>query len=368
MAANDSRGVVEGDLGNAVSIIDPLRNHRWDRFVHQHPYGWITHLSGWKRVLDNNFPHMTGYYLTLKDDGGGIRAALPVYAVESWLMGRRLVSIPFATLCDPLVTDPADMAILSEAVLRLAEGLGISRVEIRTSAAPHLMDAGRFRADCARKHHFLPLCDDPELLRQRFHRSCVRQRIARAEKCSLRLVRGKRESDLRTFYHLHCLTRRRRGLPPQPYLFVKTLWQTFALQGMVELLLCCKGEETVGGLLLFKFKNRVSIEYSAVDARHNDCSPVHFLFWNAIKDACLAGYRTLDFGQTSEQNKSLMEFKSHWGTETADLPHFLYPKGAAPLCPMNDQSLAKKLLRYVCHNAPDTALSYLGEFCYRHLG
>ena len=47
-----------------------------------------------------------------------VRAALPIYAVESGLMGRRLVSIPFATLCDPLVTDPADMEILGDAVLR----------------------------------------------------------------------------------------------------------------------------------------------------------------------------------------------------------------------------------------------------------
>ncbi|MBU5638571.1 GNAT family N-acetyltransferase [Geomonas sp. Red69] len=368
MAANLSRELVEGALGNCVSIIDPLRNHRWDRFVQQHPYGWITHLSGWKRVLDKNFPHMTGYYLVLKDAAGGIRAALPVYAVESWLMGRRLVSIPFATLCDPLVTDTADMELLSEAVLRLAGVLGISRIEIRTAAASHLLNRDLFRADCVNKHHFLPLCENPELVRERFHRSCVRQRIARAERAELRLIRGKRESDLREFYLLHCVTRKRKGLPPHPYLLVKTLWQTFALQGVVELLLCRRGRETVAGLLLFKYKNRVSIEYSAVNALHNDSSPVHFLFWNAIREACLAGYRVLDFGKTSEHNKSLMEFKSHWGAEVTDLPHFLYPNTPPPPSLAGDQSIAKKLLQFVCTKAPDTALSYLGEFCYRHLG
>ncbi|MBU5611609.1 lipid II:glycine glycyltransferase FemX [Geomonas azotofigens] len=368
MAVNHSRNLGEGDLGTCVSIIDPLRNHRWDRFVHQHPYGWITHLSGWKRVLDKNFPHMTGYYLVLKDRCEAIRAALPVYAVESWLTGRRLVSIPFATLSDPLVTDPADMEILSGAVLRLAERLAISRVEIRTSAASHLLDRDRFHADCLRKHHSLALCDDPEQVRRRFHRSCVRQRIARAERCDLSLIRGKRETDLREFYLLHRVTRKRKGLPPHPYQLVKTLWQTFAPQGLVELLLCRKGNETVAGLLLFKYKSRVSIEYSAVNALHNDSSPVHFLFWNAIRDACLAGYRVLDFGQTSERNKSLMEFKSHWGAEVSDLPHFLYPNDPAHSTPAGDETIAKKLLQFVCNKAPDTALSYLGEFCYRHLG
>ncbi|QWV93132.1 GNAT family N-acetyltransferase [Geomonas oryzisoli] len=368
MAANLSRELVEGALGDSISVIDPLRNHRWDCFVHQHPFGWITHLSGWKRVLDKNFPHMTGYYLALKDDAGAIRAALPVYAVESWLMGRRLVSIPFATLCDPLVTEAVDMELLSDAVLRLAERLDISRVEIRTAAASHLLDRDRFHADCLRKHHFLPLCADPELVRQRFHRSCVRQRIARAERSGLHLVRGKREADLREFYLLHRDTRRRKGLPPHPYLLVKTLWQTFAPQGLVELLLCRKEKETVAALLLFKYKSRVSIEYSAVNPLHNDCSPVHFLFWNAIREACLAGYGVLDFGQTSEHNKTLMEFKSHWGAQVSDLPHFLYPNSAVHHCPMGDESIAKKVLQFVCNKAPDTALSYLGNFCYRHLG
>ncbi|WP_224983796.1 lipid II:glycine glycyltransferase FemX [Geomonas agri] len=368
MAANVRRELVEGTLGNSVSIIDPLRNHRWDRFVLQHPYGWITHLSGWKRVLDANFPHMTGYYLVLKDALGGIRAALPVYAVESWLIGRRLVSIPFATLCDPLATEAADAELLSEAVLRLAERLGISRVEIRTAAAAHLLNRDRFHADCLHKHHFLPLCPDPELVRQRFHRSCVRQRIARAEKCNLSLIRGKRESDLREFYLLHRLTRKRKGLPPHPYQLVKALWQTFGPQGVVELLLCRRGNETIGGLILFKYKERVSIEYSAMNVLHNDSSPVHFLFWHAIREACLDGYRVLDFGQTSQHNKSLMEFKSHWGAQVTDLPHFLYPNIPPRSRAEGEESIAKKLLQFVCNKAPDTALSYLGNFCYRHLG
>jgi hypothetical protein len=368
MAAHVTRELAEGELGGGVCIIDPLRNHRWDRFVHQHPYGWITHLSAWKRVLDKNFPHMQGYYLTLRDPAGGIRAALPIYAVESWLTGRRLVSIPFATLCDPLVTEPADMEILCDAALRLADRLSMSRLEIRTTVAAHVVNPERFQADFARKQHSLKLSEDPEEIKRRFHRSCVRQRIARAEQCGLRLVRGEREADLKDFYLLHRMTRKRRGLPPQPYLLVKSLWGAFACQEMGELLLCCRGAETVAGLLLFRYKRRVSIEYSAVNAAHNDCSPVHFLFWHAIRDACLAGDHVLDFGQTSEHNKGLMEFKSHWGAEVSDLPRFIYPNIPGAPSSIHDRSVAKKLLQYVCNRAPDIALSHVGEFCYRHLG
>jgi hypothetical protein len=34
-------------MANAI-LIDPARDPRWDRFVKKHPFGWITHLSGWK--------------------------------------------------------------------------------------------------------------------------------------------------------------------------------------------------------------------------------------------------------------------------------------------------------------------------------
>ena len=358
----------EGDLGPGVSIIDPLRNHRWDRFVEQHPFGWITHLSGWKKVLDNTFPHMHGYYLTLFDSAGYIKAALPIYSVDSWLIGRRLVSIPFATLCDPLVTDSADMERLVSAAVTLSEKISIPRIEIKTVSTAHLLDRERFFTDCTYKQHSLRLCHDPGLMKGSFHRTCVRQRITRAEQSGLRLVKGRCQDDLQQFYVLHCKTRKRKGLPLQPYLLIKSLWQAFAGSNMVELLLCYKEDVAVAGVFLLKYKERVSVEYSAANPAYNEYSPIHFLLWNTIKESCLSGYRVLDFGRTSAQNKSLMDFKSHWGTEVSDLPHFIYPKDPARNTSIHEDTVAKKLLQYVCNKAPDPALSYLGDFCHRHLG
>ena len=84
-----------------VVFIDPVSDHRWDKFVESHPYGWLCHLSGWKKVLEKSFSHMRGYYPVLLN-GSEIKAAMPIFQVKSWLTGQRLVSIPFASLCDPL--------------------------------------------------------------------------------------------------------------------------------------------------------------------------------------------------------------------------------------------------------------------------
>jgi hypothetical protein len=358
----------KGDLGEGVSLIDPLADQRWDRFVDQHPFGWITHLSGWKSVLEGTFPHMRGYYLTLCDSAGLLKAALPIYSVQSWLTGRRLVSIPFATLSDPLATDPADMERLFAAALNLSRRLAMPRMEIRTFSAPYLLDRDKYITDSRNKHHSLYLCDDPELVKHSFHRTCVRQRIHRAEQSGLRIVSGRTEDDLQQFYLLHRMTRKRHALPPQPYLFIKAIWQTFADGGKAELLLAYKEDVALAGIIVFRYKGRVSVEFSAVDTDYNHYSPIPLLLWNSIRDSCLSGYRVLDFGRTSASNKTLLDFKSHWGTRVSDLQTFFYPKLPVHNTRLTDHLVAQKIFQYVCNKAPDNALGYLGDFCYRHLG
>ncbi|UFS70901.1 GNAT family N-acetyltransferase [Geomonas sp. RF6] len=355
------------DLGPGVSIIDPLTDPRWDAFVEQHPFGWITHLSAWKKTLESAFSHMHGYYLALCESDGTIRAALPLYSVESWLTGKRLVSIPFATLSDPLVTDPNDMARLFTAAVGLLEQLQLPRMEIRAfSSSPILSGCGCVSL-CSNKAHFLKLCNDPDRVRSVFHRTCVKQRISRAEGSGLSMVPGVDEAHLREFYLLHRMTRRRRALPPQPYTFIKSIWDAFSGTGLVDLLLAYKDGVPIAGVILFKFKSRVSVEFSAVDDKYKHLSPVHFLFWKTIRQSCVSGYHVLDFGRTSIQNKSLMEFKSHWGTETTDLPQYFYPTPPAPV-QMEGSTLKGRLFRSFCSHAPDFAVTFVGDFCYRHMG
>jgi hypothetical protein len=357
-----------GGLGDGIGIIDPLNDQRWDRFVERHPFGWITHLSGWKRVLDECFSHMHGYYLTLSDSAGDLKAALPIYSVDSWLTGRRLVSIPFATLSDPLSSTPEDMERLLCAAITLSKYLNTTHIVIKTVSTSPLLNWEKYAPDCHNKQHSIHLCKDPDLIKESFHRTCVRQRIKRAQESGLRIVSGSTDADLQKFYDLHCMTRKRCSLPPQPYPFIRSIWQAFAGSKRVELLLAYKEDVAVAGIILFKYKNRVSVEFLAVDAAYHNLSPVHLLFWSSIRDACLAGYGVLDFGSTSIHNKTLMNFKSHWGTQVTDLPHFFYPNVPTHSLKLKEDSAVQKALRYVCNNAPDCILHCIGDFCYRHLG
>jgi hypothetical protein len=358
MSQNDLESVVE---------IDPLKDDRWDAFVEKHPFGWICHHSGWKRVLDQSFGHMKGHYLAIVD-GDAIKAALPVYEVKSWLFGNRLVSIPFTTLCDPLVSSQGEMDTLLDAAMNLMRSSHASYIEIKTLSSGGLISNNNLSANPYHKHHYMQLDKPPELLMKKFDRSCVRQKISKALNNNLVLKECKSEEDLKVFHQLHMLTRReRQGLPPKPYVFFKALWDVFAPSNNVAVLLCELDGQTIAGVMLLKFRDRVSIEIAAYETKLVHLSPIHFLFWQSIQMAHKEGYKILDFGSTPPSNQGLMDFKKRWATTVSDLVNYYHPPKELRESERSE-SMGYKIIQGISRRAPEPVLLSIGRFFYHHLG
>jgi len=356
-------------MSQEIDIIDPVSDPRWDRFVDKHELGRLYHRAGWKLFLENSFPHMKGYYLSLLGrDGEEIVAGLPVYLVQSWIMGKKLVSIPYATLCDPLIETPEQWRRLANAALELGDRFGVDHLEIRTLRSTCMQGDERFVENCFYKHHYLETTEEPEQLKRRFHRTCVRQRISRAQKSDMHLITVETEEGLQRFFKLYVLTRKRKGLPPQPYVLFRNLWHTFHPSFHLNLFLAEYQGQAVGGVILLKYKDRVSVEYAVSDEKFRQMSPNHFLFWESIKLAHRQGYRVFDFGRTAPTNHSLMDFKNRWGTTVVDMPDYYYPKDRGFQVEGKEQSLKYKGVQGICKYAPLWMVRGLGKFCYRHLG
>ena len=351
-----------------IKIIDPCIDERWDKFVENHPLGWIVHLSGWKKVIESSFPHMRGYYFALVDkDTGAIKAGLPVYEVHSWLIGKRLVSIPFASLCDPLINKSHDMDKLLEASLNLFKKRNFSYVEIRVFNA-HEPEDERLGSNQSYKTHCLLLDKEPDILQKSFHRTNVRQRIQRALNSNISVKIADSESDLIDFFTLYKKTRRKLNLPSQPYAFIKSLWNVFKPSDQVVILIANYNDKPIAGLLLFKYKQRVSAEILGTDDDYLNISPNHLLFWEAIKLAYNEGFKVFDFGRTSVNNESLMTFKNRWGTKVLNLRQFYYPKITNNKWIHPESSMTYKLTQKLCKNSQDFVYDILSGFCYKHLG
>lgn len=352
-----------------IELIDPEQDPRWDKFVDEHPFGWVCHRSEWKRVIEKSFPHMKGYYWVKWDDRREkIIAGLPVYSVKSWLTGNRLISIPYATLSDPLVDNSSDLSELVEAAFVMIKQQKIKDFELRTHFSSNLLRS--MEGLCNSNHyvlHELKIDKGLDGLIGSFHNN-VRRLIKIAAKGDLLFKEGTKNSDLQEFYSHYILTRRSLGLPPQPYVFFKNIWKTLNKNGYMKLLLSYNKTKFASGFVVFKYKKRVSVDYAAWDRTLASLRPNHFLYWKAIEIAHNENCEIFDFGRTSATNKTLMQFKNQWRTLKKNLDHYNLSGLKTGINLRKENSLGYTLMNYLIACSPPKVCRLLGELTYRHIG
>ena len=79
-----------------IQIINPLNIPNWDDLISCHPSATPFHSSGWARVLRDTYA-FTPYYACVFN-GETLSTCLPLMEVNSFLTGRRGVSLPFTDL------------------------------------------------------------------------------------------------------------------------------------------------------------------------------------------------------------------------------------------------------------------------------
>ncbi len=352
--------------------LSPDLEPEWDRFVQQHPLGFVYHTREWKRVIEQAFPHIRCRFLVLRDgDSNDIRGGLPVYRVNSWLLGRRLVSVPFATVCDPLVATLEEWKVLAPELERERDRTKSKKLEIRAVLTP-LQFPPAFRSTSLFRHHILPLDTDFEALCRRFDKRSVRQK---AEKARRGGVIVKERSDLRGMAVSHSLlatTRRRRSLPPMPYRFFEAMLNNLRAEHM-KIFLAYQNEKPIACHIVLTFRGQWISEYSA-NADGAISGVNQLLYLETIRQACAQGARNFSFGRTSIHNEGLLSYKRRWGaieemltdhTLRQDRDNNLRITGrVAPL----EGSRLYKLCKQVVAKAPLPVCRTIGNFCYRHLG
>lgn len=350
-----------------VSTIDPLNNRSWDEFVYSHPFGWLYHTSAWAEILEKSFKHIRPQYLALIDQQTDeIKAALPLCHVKSWIIGNRLVSLPYATICDPLITTREEFEKLFQSAKEFQERSKSNYIEIRALKSIKLLDDCNLPFQSKFINHYLLLNQEPEGLLKRVKRT-HRQNIRRAEKANIEIYEATREKDLKEFYELYLKTRRRLSLPPQPYRFIKMLWKGLYHQGYLTLLMGRYQANNIGGIVLFKFKDRASAEYLVSDGNYFQLRPGYFLMWSAIMEAKKEGFKVFDFGRTSIWNTNLLRFKRGWGTTEANLSHSFYPNEYSNSV-VDGEGLKWRFITSLCKTLPNPAFRAFGYLCHRHHG
>ena len=118
-------------MSMTVQEFSPAQRSAWDAFVTNHPHGSPFHLIAWKDTLESIFGYSPRYLVAL--DGEQIRGLLPLFLVENFIIGKVLLSTPFAVYGGILADTSEALQALSDRAKAISEELAVEHLELRNA-------------------------------------------------------------------------------------------------------------------------------------------------------------------------------------------------------------------------------------------
>src|SRR5437763_6007393 len=101
--ARSGTAAIRFQSGDSLSRIDPLQDPRWVKFLDSHPDASVFHFPGWLNALRKTYGYEPQVFTTAAETSD-LTDGIVFCKVDSWLTGSRLVSVPFADHCQPLLS------------------------------------------------------------------------------------------------------------------------------------------------------------------------------------------------------------------------------------------------------------------------
>lgn len=347
-------------MANATKVyaIDPLQDRRWPEFLEKHRLATLFHSPEWLGALQKTYGYRA-IALTTSAPGEPLTSALVACRVRSWLTGRRLVSLPFSDHCTPLIESEEDFGSLLAALKQEQDNGREKYLEIRALA--ETIGVAGLAGSTTFCLHQLDLRPSLSALYRAFHPSCIRRKIARAEREGLIYEEGISEELLKKFYHLAILTRRRHQRPPQPLSWFRNLITCMGKR--VKIRLASQRGEAVAGILTIRYKSTMTYKYGCSDERFHKIGPMQLLMWTAIQEAKNTGLLSFDMGRTEWNNEGLLRYKDRWASERSTLIYLRHPESKVHESERFKLDMAKRIVSL----APDFLLASAGRILYRHI-
>lgn len=290
---------------------------------------------------------------TLHRDGE-LRAAAALARVRG-ILSTRLVALPFSDSAEPLAIDEESRA---DFMRMLVASNPAASIEIRGAAGAEPWQ----NVDCF-GHWMLDLKRPRHEIAAGFSRT-VKSGIKRGLKDNLQIDRGSSIDYISRFFDLQLDTRRRLGVPPQPYNFFKTVHEKFSREGDCEVWFARFEGRDHAGLVLLRSGDKLCYKWGArVENGHTGAN--HLLVGQMI-EAYAGEAESIDFGRCDMRNQGLVRSKSELGCVSHPLPYAFFPKA-----PRNISSEVlsgpAKLVSGIWKRLPLPVTRVLGEAFYRYM-
>jgi hypothetical protein len=342
---------------DTVQPTSPFDHPDWDALVTSHPDFSFFHGSAWAKVLTETYGYAPNYFVT--KEAGKIRSLLPLMEVDSWLTGRRGIALPFTDDCEPLCPDKDSFQKLFHDAVEFGKTRGWRYLECRVGRK--FFD--EVPAALSFYGHSLDLVPGEEKLFARLEGS-VRRAIRKAEKDGVTVEISQGLEAMKIFYLLHCKTRKKHGLPPQPFAFFLNIHRHVLSQDLGMVAVASYRQTPIAASVYFHLGDRAIYKYGASDEAFQHLRGSNLVMWGAIRRYLRRGAKKLHLGRTSIANEGLRRFKLGWGVEEEKIEYAKYDLHQKKF--VTDSDKAFGWYNRVFQLLPGFASRMAGNVLYRH--
>lgn len=351
-----------------IEISSGFADSEWSDFVRAEEGSTPAHLIGWRKLITDVLGYEPLYRVARRD--GRICGAMPAFLVNSLLLGRHIISVPFLNAGGICASDERSRAALAADAYALVRSTRSSHFEMRCATPPP-------EGVVAREHKVrivLDLPDNPDKLWQSL-RGEIRNRTRRAQNAGLTVEFNSTELD--GFYAVFAENMRDLGVPAHPQSFFEAVLRTFAseehpelVEGRAkcaELVVVKASERVIGGAILFRFRDTIEVPWISCSRPHFELCPNNMLYWEILRQACEEGFTTFDFGRSSPDTGPAT-FKMRWGARSEQLYwHYFLPDGGSMPAETGVANPKFQLASNLWKRTPRVVTDYLGPKLIRHL-
>jgi hypothetical protein len=291
----------------AAQRTSPLETPNWDALITSRPDFSFFHGAAWARVLSETYGFTPHYFISGRPDAPDF--VLPLMETDSWLRGRRAAALPFTDDCPPLCADRETFGRLFAAAVAFGKSRGWKSIECR--GGRKWFDAAT-PASLSFYGHGLDLTVGEAALFGNFD-SSVRRAVRKAEKEGVQVEFSQSLEAMKIFYGLQCQTRKRHGLPPQPFQFFVNIQRHILSENLGTIAIARQGGKKIAASVYFFLGGRAIYKYGASDDSQQQLRGPNLVMWEAMKWLAARGAKTLHLGKTSLANEGLRRFKLHLG-------------------------------------------------------
>jgi hypothetical protein len=340
-------------------IVNPSEYPDWDALLLRSDDHSFFHTSAWARVLAKTYRFKPLFFMAQEDSR--LVFLMPLMEVRSFVTGNRGVSLPYTDHCAPYMTKNEFLPDAVREAIAYGEHHRWKSIEWR--------DPGYFPENPSSWKEFYFHDVDLDRTEAALFAGLSdnnRRNIKKAVREGLTVNIEQSLESMRKFHRLNGLTRKRHGLPPQPFAFFKNVHESILSQGLGHVVSVSYENKTIAASVFFHFGASAIYKYGASEMKHQNLRANNLIMWEALKWYRARGFRTMSLGRTDAENQGLLRYKRTWGAKESVLKYYKYDLTKKALFP--PEPAAGEIMNRLFARFPTAVLRLIGRLIYRHFG